>query len=41
MENTKSKKFIETPNFIIQLKDGRKLSARMWQPTNNDFFPMR
>jgi len=39
MENTKSKKFIETPNFYIQLKDGRKLSARMWQPTNNDFFP--
>ena len=39
METIKSKKFIETPNFFIQLKDGRKLSARMWQPTNNDFFP--
>ena len=39
METIKSKKFIETPNFFIQLKDGRKLSARMWQPSNNNFFP--
>ena len=27
--------FLETPNFFIPLSDGRKLSARMWQPVSN------
>ena len=27
--------FIETPNFCIPLSDGRKRSARMWQPVSN------
>ncbi len=31
--------FIETPNLFIPLSDGRKLSARMWQPVGKNFFP--
>ena len=31
--------FTETTNFFIPLSDGRKLSARMWQPVGKKFFP--
>lgn len=31
--------FIETPHFFIPLSDGRKLSARMWQPSDKNCFP--
>ena len=39
MKDINLKKYKETPNFFIHLLDGRKLSARMWQPVDKSAFP--
>ena len=39
MDDIHLNKYKETPNFFIHLLDGRKLSARMWQPVDKSAFP--